>query len=413
MSFRWAAAVIFLILAIEALGWMDWMRSAPLTVVQENTDCDHSMPKEQAFSAVPGAVGVDPVYLEILKEAKRRSSLDYETTHKRGERGVIIGPTEGEFGRYTLKALQNGRRIRNVLAGDQTVKLALMTSQEHIDVLQKCSDSNYFPTHHYHREACQLWANDTLFDDVIATKEGEFRANENNTNPNNGASQFKLKVLGRYRNAPYKTSLFLDSDAYPCPGFEKIFALTKPFSEKLWQLPSTATVDVVAGVDQFPSGDGNPTYWTPGDPSVLKDFQYMSERNGGVVMFNFHQELVQTFAHFLPLVSEHVYNNVATPERQVIGDQTPFRVALYVFDRLQPDFNHQLFPMHVSCRTYPGKGYAGIDGFKNGMYLMQQDGKPCKECHCTPCLINHNGHDCFVNINGRKGWEDDFVYKAV
>jgi len=210
------------------------------------------------FRAEPGILlGVDPIYVELFEEAKRRSARDYWRSHKLGERGIVIGPTDGNFERYTLKALQNGRRIRNIILnggiGDGIeMKLALMTSPEHISMLMRCPDLEM-------EEACLLWANGTLFDHVISVGDPPYNHNDNNTNLDQGTSKYWLKALGGYRNAPYKHSLFLDSDAYPCPGIDKLFTLTAPNGPngKFWQLPISTPGDLAIGMDQYPAWQNN------------------------------------------------------------------------------------------------------------------------------------------------------------
>jgi hypothetical protein len=356
------------------------------------------------------AYGVDPVYLKILEEAERRSAADFASSHQAGTLGVVIGPTEGQFERHTLRALRNARRIRNILAGDKSIKVAFMTSPEHIEILNGCG--THSNDNSELREACRLWANNSLFDDVISTKDGEYHGNEKHTDQGQGTAKYWLKAMGGYRYAPYKVSLFLDSDAFPCPGFDKLFYLATRPTNKYWQIPSSAPVDFAAGIDQFAQGTGNDAIWIPGDPTILKDYPFFAERNTGTVLFHFAaNRLAHTFAHFIPLVAEHVFNYVATEKTPVINDQCPFRIALYLFCRLRPEFNEQVIPMHTSCRTYPGYSYAGTDGFLNGMFPMQQDGKPCKECSCTPCLITHTAFTHEVLIDGRHGWEDERFFQ--
>ena len=217
-----------------------------------------------------------------------------------------------------------------------------------------------------------------------------------------------MKALGGYRLAPYEHSLFLDSDSYPCPGIKNLFQLTKPeeYFGKYWQLPITGAADLAIGMDQY--ADWQNHKWIPGDANILTDCANFAERNTGTVLFNFQQPLAHILAHFIPLVSEHVYNNVASSKQKVTNDQVPFRMALYLFHRFQPDFVEHQIPMHASCRAYPGRNIAGTDGFKNGMYPLQQDGKQCSECSCTPCLINHFSIDIWpVKIGGFLGWEED------
>lgn len=399
--------VLLVICCILAVGQVVVIQSSWYSC--DNNVNDRELPEEFSSAAsLEGAPhqerGVDPAYLRILHEAERRSALDFKSSHTRGDKGFVIGPTEGDFARHTERALRNARRLRNVLGDDnKAIKIALMTSPDHIKLLDQCknAEKEYFP------EACSLWANGALFDDVIATKEGEFQHNDNHTNLNQGSSKYWLKALGGYRNAPYTTSIFLDSDAYPCPGVEKLLDIATPVSQRYWQFPNTAPADFAAGLDQFPFGTGSIDHWVPGDPRLLEDFKTFAERNTGTTLFHFHRKLAHTFAHFISLVSEHIYNNVATTRIKVINDQCPFKVALYLFRRLQPDFVEHHIPMHAACRAYLDMK-EGTDALANGMYPVQQDGTRCKDCRCTPCLIAHHAGTLFVTIDGQKGWEDDF-----
>lgn len=38
-----------------------------------------------------------PAYIKLFEEAKRQSNEDFESSHELGERGVVIGPVEGNF----------------------------------------------------------------------------------------------------------------------------------------------------------------------------------------------------------------------------------------------------------------------------------------------------------------------------
>lgn len=343
---------------------------------------------------------VEQVYLDLLKEAERRSETDFSTSHRRGERGVVIGPVDGEF-RQTVKSMQNARRIRNI---SRRIRIALITSKAHLELLSTCNEgSGVVQPKEVTQEACHLWANGTLFDDVMENWEPPW-TNESHARQSGGNSRYWMKSMAGALLAPYKETLVLDSDSYPCPGFEKLFAVLRPYSEKLWALPSTATVDLAIGLEQYPRPSGQ---WSVlGDLGIYSDFQFFSTRNCGTVLWNFHRQLPHTFVHFLLLVAEHMYNNVATPTNIIVNEQVPFKVALYLFKKLKPSFNEQNFPFHASCRTYPDKNYAGVDGARNGMYPVQSNGKICNECHCTPCLINHLAGAHFVTINGKKGWED-------
>lgn len=234
-------------------------------------------------------------------------------------------------------------------------------------------------------------ANGKLFDDVIA-----YKANENTTFLDHNLSCYWLKKLSSYLNVPYKGTLSLDMDTYPCPDFETLFKLgDNKVRNVCWHLPSMKKVDLALGIDEYPIANlRNHRNWLPGDRKLLQDFLYFAEQNTGMVLLNFYRPLVHTFAHF-----------------EAVNDQCPFRVALYRFRRLFPEFKKQQIPMHTSCRNHPGKVYACTDGFKNGKYPIQPNGKHCGECRCTPFLINHNGGTHFLTINGRLGWDDDPYFK--
>jgi len=136
-------------------------------------------------------LGVDPIYIELFKKAQLLSKHDYASSHQHGKFGIVIGPTEGVFW-HTLKALQNGKRIRSILQLNQTqqgistktkkdLKLALMASPEHVQILDSCSSYminqqpskinitrfkekmsdaviENLPDQNQLEEACRLWA---------------------------------------------------------------------------------------------------------------------------------------------------------------------------------------------------------------------------------------------------------------
>jgi hypothetical protein len=70
-----------------------------------------------------------------------------------------------------------------------------------------------------------LWANGTLLDDLLPTIDNEYKHNDNHTNTQQGSSFNMLKNMASYRHGPYTMNLFVDTDAYPCPGFSKLFDL--------------------------------------------------------------------------------------------------------------------------------------------------------------------------------------------
>ncbi|KAI2507186.1 hypothetical protein MHU86_7252 [Fragilaria crotonensis] len=351
-------------------------------------------------------LGVFQVYLDIFAKAKKLATDDFPSINFRGQRGVLIGPIAGKF-LHTTKALQNARRIRSILAYNSTVKIAIMLSSELKSSLDNCP-SNSDPEN---ADTCRMWNGGALFDDVIVMQEDiPYKSNEATAFDSASISgKYWMQALSGYLLAPYVETLFLDSDARPCPGFEKLFSFLHPFTDKLWALPLTKTVDLAVGLDQYrDSGFPGTHYWCPGDARVLSDFAQYAERNTGTVLLNFHSILTRQFAHFVPLVAEHIYNNVATPIKSVTNDQVPFLVAVYLFRRLEPEFNEQILPLHASCRTYAGVESTGIDGDQNGMFPIMEYGDRCRACSCTPCLITHG---TAITIEGGKmGWEDDFEF---
>lgn len=346
--------------------------------------------------------GIEQVYIDFLKEAERRSELDYNSSHERGKKGIVVGPIDGKF-KYMISAMENARRIRTVLASDSGVKLAIITSKEYVDILSGCRRDKSAWQELLTAEACRLWANGTLFDDIVFNKEQQVWVNDSHVVDRLG-SRYILTSLGGSLLAPYQQSLLLDSDSYPCPGVEKLFGMLVPYSNKLWPLPSTAKVDLVTSLEQYPWQAPRWKWVFGNDTSLHSDFQYFADRNTGALLYNYENQLTHTFAHFVQLVAPHVINHIASLNMLVMGDQTPYKIALYLFQKLRPEFNEVQFPSHVSCRTYLNRSHAGIDGAINGMYPKQKDGKICTDCHCTPCLINHNANTMFVTINGKRGW---------
>lgn len=351
---------------------------------------------------------IDQVYLDMMDEAEKQSARDFKRSHRRGKRGIVIGPIDGKF-KYTKKALENARRIRNILPRDSGIRLAIITSQQHVKLLEGCTNMSSTWEKPLSHDVCRLWSNGTLFDDVIFNKEPMQWTNNFHVTQRLGSRYIMISLAGSL-HAPYQQSLMLDSDSYPCLGVEKLFDILRPYSNQRWALPSTANVDLATSFEQYP--------WQASDwkkvlgkgSGVHSDFQYFADRNCGTLLYNFDHEITHTFAHFLQLVAAHVINNVATSGMEVMGEQTLYKIALYLFRKLRPAFNEQQFPAHVACRSYPDDPNGGIDGFRNGMYPIQGDGNPCSECHCTPCLINHNHGAHFVTINGKSGWEnDDFI----
>jgi hypothetical protein len=357
-------------------------------------------------------------------------------------RGVVFGPVGGRF-THTLRALRNTRRTRNILDEGSDVRLALVTSMEHKLILERhcAADADAVDaavvtanaTRDQLGEACRLYSNGTLLNDVVESwPDPPYTDESHNRGPGQGSSQWQMTSLGGPFRAPYVRTLFLDSDSYACPGFEKLFDALAPYSNRRCTSPSYAPANLAIGLEQFPSGShGKKSAWrgrmiparydnggggggSGGDangsttPLHHADFDYFAMRNTGVHIWDFGiNDHTHVFAHFLVLVAEHLYNNVATVEDGVTNDQDSFRLALYIYRILVPEFHEVNFPQHASCRTYPNSTFAGIDGSRNGMYPVQRDGTMCSDCRCTPCLIAHNAGVLFVTVNGKKGWEDD------
>jgi hypothetical protein len=358
----------------------------------------------------PMTEGVDPIYLELLSEAERRSTADYKTSHARGDKGIVIGPTDGNFLSHTLLALRSARRMRNMLV-DQDFRIALATTPEHIQILRTKCQHGQLPLDPAYQESCRLWANNTLFDDVIPIVD-EYQWNDNFTRPEHVSSKYWLKSLSSYRHAPYRLSLVLDSDAFTCPGFENLFQMAEPSRQDVWQLSHQGQTDFAAGIDQYPFGTGLNAFLIPGKREYLQDYDDFPERNTGTMLFSFHRQLTHTFVHFVPLVAEYIWNHKASSKHAIINDQCPFRLAMYLFKRFHPEFVDQQIPQHACCRTYPGNPVAGTHAEKSRMMLLLADGTRCNDCMCTPCLITHFSQDYPVPVQGRMGYEEGFRLNA-
>lgn len=376
-----------------------------ITIQYDDDSSFESLPISSVYKAIFSGVGVDHIYAQLYEKAVQRSNENFGELKLRGDNGVIIGPLEGK--RHILGAFQNAKRIRNILQSTniQNVRVGTMIAEDDAKEITKMCRSWNFTTDEkaIWTVGCGMWANGTLFDDIILSKD-EYEWNSK-ADSEQGSSRYWLKALGGYIHAPYSRTMFLDSDAYPCPGFQDLFDLLTPSaSSKIWQVRSYHDVDFAAGIDQFPFGTGCEV--PPGNMSILTDYDAFPERNTGTTLFNFHRQSAYTFAHFVPLVSEHIYNHVASNTTKIANDQCPFRVAMYLFRRLHDGFKDRQIPQHSSCRSYPGPDYAdspATDGFKNGMFPLLPDGSRCKECSCTPCLITHTPtHHVF--INGTMGW---------
>jgi hypothetical protein len=109
-----------------------------------------------------------------------------------------------------LRALQNTHGgSETFLLVDDSFKLAIIMSQEHISLLNNCNEK----TGRFYREACHLWMNGKLFDNVIAMdKMAPYKANESPTLLNHNSSYHWPKKLSSYLDAPCKVTLFLDSE---------------------------------------------------------------------------------------------------------------------------------------------------------------------------------------------------------
>ena len=376
-------------------------------------------------SSSPLRDGVLPIYKELYETAKLNSQRQLienpELVRSRDSTtGVIIGPVEGNFQRHILRAFRNARRIRVILGPNDTsgVKVGIMIAKENVQEIQSiCSNDNANYTEKYSpgfEEGCRLWNNGTLFDDVVVAQE-EYQWNDQGTNLNQGSSKYWLKALGGYKQAPYGRTMFLDSDAYPCPGFEYLFNLLtiqsgKDRGAKRWVVDRWEDVGFASGLEQWPFGAACAV--PVGDDVVTQEFSLFPLRNTGVTLFNFREDSALLFSHFIPLVSEYIYNNVTKdPDVVIANDQCPFRVAMFTFELLHgKDFSHRSLPLHSSCRSYPGLQYAGLDGFLNGMFpVVHQypNGTQlfCKQCICTPCLVAHTPTHP-VTLDGQNmGWE--------
>lgn len=169
-------------------------------------------------------IGVDPVYIKFFEEAKvRTSEKDYDSSHRDGTFGIVIGPTEGQIKyRYTLLALRNGKRIRSMLGPSGrrssatgnfkiSLKLVLMTSPQHVEVLNACSQKNHNILHTFKvskinhdqiKEACRLWANGTIFYHYHANARCTIQTKRQSYGPRSGVFQILAQSFGGISPCP-------------------------------------------------------------------------------------------------------------------------------------------------------------------------------------------------------------------
>eukprot|EP00984_Skeletonema_dohrnii_P035071 scaffold34604_cov88-Skeletonema_dohrnii-CCMP3373.AAC.3 len=74
-----------------------------LTSLSPNTANKKNDGEDEEDDGIPhyAKEGVDPIYINLFKDAKIRSDSDYKHSHREGKRGIVIGPTEGNFKRNT------------------------------------------------------------------------------------------------------------------------------------------------------------------------------------------------------------------------------------------------------------------------------------------------------------------------
>lgn len=400
--------VVPLVLLTSALLWTDpfiLKKSAPLSSTYSlpvlSDPCPQSvtiMPTEKVFRLR----GIDPAYIELLEKAAEPDDEGFPPKH--GDCGVafVLG---GQF-KYLYQGLLNAERIRKSLrSNDPEIRVAVFTNRNFISLLNTCISNETAIQNAADlagvastkaKEGCKLW---TFVDDWFAIEDLKVPY----TKPDMGhqaTTEFWMSTLVANTRAPYTRTLFLDSDAYVCPGFADLFLMADPMdSNNLWTFPSTHVADLVIGVDQYPYNRMHRHHPSPGNLSILTDFEFFSDRNTGTYVLNFHRQEVHTFVRFIQLVAEHLYNNVATKGKEITNDQVPFKLALYLFHKAY-DFHENTIPLHSSCRTYINTDHAGTRGEFNGMYPIQNDtGRPCDKCGCTPCLINHLAGTHHVNLN--------------
>lgn len=230
----------------------------PLTM---NTSSQLSSPTAEPTAAPTikhVELGVDPIYLDLFRKAKVRAKQ--RPMEFRAEKGVCIGPI-GVGTDHFLKALRNAKRIRNILPPSTDVKIAIVVHQKQLDDLDKtCRLIENFQKLNREagsvtdRTACAM-KNESFVDDFVGVPYPIEVKSKNDAV--DGRVQYShwywTFALASYKHAPYRRSLFLDSDAYPCPHFERLFAFATPFKEKLWSTPSYGReVDLAVGIDQYP-----------------------------------------------------------------------------------------------------------------------------------------------------------------
>jgi hypothetical protein len=348
-------------------------------------------------------LGIDPAYIELLRKAAEPGE-GYPPKH--GDRGVMF--VAGSAFRYLLMALENAERVsKSVRNSDPEVRVAVFTHRKYISLMDLCGNETTL----YHAAAanetnipapeataaCNLWHH---VNDPFALEDLEIPPVKSDVGKQ-ASPEFWMTCMVANTQAPYIRTLFLDNDAYVCPGFADLFLMADPMTENnLWTFPETRTADLVIGIDQYPYNANHQYYPSPGNLTILDDFQYFSDRNTGTYVLNFHRRELHTFTRFVVLVAQHIYNNVASKGQEITNDQVFFKLALYIFEKAYPNFAENTIPLHSSCRTYVGLEYAGTRGDLNGMYPIQKDtGKPCAKCSCTPCLVNHLAGTLSVEID--------------
>ena len=181
-----------------------------------------------------------------------------------------------------------------------------------------------------------------------------------------------IKPLGLLRS-PYDVTLYLDLDAWPCRGWEKLL-----------EHVSTTDADVAAAVDITPFGSTAGNRLLPGPSSVegvaLDSWARFPERNAGVLVLRTRRAAVRA------LLRSWLYHfaEAKSSPFTIRGDQYAFRrslfgvrgrLALRMIPHTQHCRRHDATPCVGECRVRHGKA--------PGLYKVTPHLAPSHSEHCT------------------------------
>jgi hypothetical protein len=187
--------------------------------------------------------GIDPAYIELLRQAAETGE---SYPPKRGDRGVMF--VAGSQFRYLLMGLQNAERVsKSVRNSDPEIRVAMFTHRKYILLMDLCgnettlsnaaaANETQVPAHEA-KAACNLWH---YVNDCFALEDLKIPPVKSDMGKDEASPEFWLTCMVANTQAPYIRTLFLDNDAYVCPGFADLFLMADPMTENnLWTFPET------------------------------------------------------------------------------------------------------------------------------------------------------------------------------